>query len=70
MPLSALPGVFAAFLAEDLRPRSKEIWMQQDMSVASAALGFVATVVGTDEPPATQRRPLADEAVAHGEEPG
>jgi len=53
MPLSALPGVFAAFLAEDLRPRSKEIWMQQDMSVASAALGFIATVVGTDEPPAT-----------------
>jgi Xaa-Pro aminopeptidase len=54
MPLSALPGVFAAFLAEDLRPRSKEIWMQQDMSVASAALGFIATVVGTDEPPATR----------------
>jgi Xaa-Pro aminopeptidase len=27
--------------------------MQQDMSVASAALGFIATVVGTDEPPAT-----------------
>jgi Xaa-Pro aminopeptidase len=54
MPLSALPGVFAAFLGEDLRPRSKEIWMQQDMSVASAALGFVATVVGTDDPPATR----------------
>jgi Xaa-Pro aminopeptidase len=53
MPLSALPTVFSAFLAEDLRPRSQRIWTQQDMNVAASAIGFTAEVMGTDEPPAT-----------------
>ncbi len=52
MPLSALPGVFATFLGEDLR-RARQVWMQQDMGVASATLGFTASVLGTDEPPPT-----------------
>jgi Xaa-Pro aminopeptidase len=48
MPLAALPQVFGTFLGEDLVPRSKEIWIQQDMSVATAALNFTSTVLGTD----------------------
>ena len=62
MQLTAFPAVFGGFLSEDLRPRSKEIWAQQDMSVATSAIGFVATVLGTDAPPATQDvRPLVSE---------
>jgi Xaa-Pro aminopeptidase len=52
MPLSALPGFYAAFLGEDLR-RAKDVFTQQDMGVASATLGFTASVLGTDEPPPT-----------------
>jgi Xaa-Pro aminopeptidase len=53
MPLAALPQVFGSFLAEDIR-RAKEIWTQQDTDVATATLGFTATVLGTDVAPATQ----------------
>jgi len=53
MPLSALPTVFSGFLAEDLRPRSQHIWTQQDMNVATSAIGFTAEVMGTDAPPFT-----------------
>ena len=52
MPLSALPGFYAEFLGEDMR-RAKEVWTQQDMGVASATLGFTASVLGTDDPPPT-----------------
>jgi Xaa-Pro aminopeptidase len=52
MPLSALPGFYATFLGEDTR-RAKEVWTQQDMGVASATLGFTASVLGTDDPPPT-----------------
>jgi len=52
MPLSALPGFYATFLGEDIR-RAKEVWTQQDMGVASATLGFTASVLGTDDPPPT-----------------
>jgi Xaa-Pro aminopeptidase len=52
MPLSALPGVLANFLGEDLR-RTRQVWIQQDMGVASATLGFTASVLGNDEPPPT-----------------
>jgi Xaa-Pro aminopeptidase len=52
MPLSALPGVLANFLGEDLR-RTRQVFAQQDMGVASATLGFTASVLGTGEPPAT-----------------
>ncbi len=52
MPLSELPGFYAAFLGEDLR-RAREVWTQQDMGVASSTLGFTATVLGTDDPPPT-----------------
>ena len=52
MPLSALPGFYATFLGEDSR-RAKEVWTQQDMGVASATLGFTASVLGTDDPPPT-----------------
>jgi Xaa-Pro aminopeptidase len=52
MPLAALPGFFAGFLGED-PPRAKEVWTQQDMGVAGAAIGFTATVMGTDDPPPT-----------------
>ena len=48
MPLSTLPEVFGTFLGEDLVPRSKQIWIQQDMSVATAALDFTSTVLGSD----------------------
>ncbi len=52
MPLSTLPAVFGAFLAQDPQ-RPKEIWAQQDMDVASAALSFTSTVLGTDVTPPT-----------------
>jgi Xaa-Pro aminopeptidase len=52
MPLASLPGVFGEFLGADMR-RAKEVWTQQDMGVASAAIGFTATVLGTDDMPAT-----------------
>jgi Xaa-Pro aminopeptidase len=48
MPLSTLPAVFGSFLGEDLVARSKEIWIQQDTNVATAALAFTSTVLGTD----------------------
>jgi Xaa-Pro aminopeptidase len=48
MPLAMLPQVFGTFLSENLVSRSKEIWIQQDMSVATAALNFTSTVLGTD----------------------
>jgi Xaa-Pro aminopeptidase len=47
-PLSALPDVYGTFLGEDLVARSKQIWIQQDMSVATVALNFTSTVLGTD----------------------
>jgi Xaa-Pro aminopeptidase len=53
LPLSSLPVVLADFLGEDIR-RAKNVWTQQDMGVASAALGFTATVLGTDSAPPTQ----------------
>jgi Xaa-Pro aminopeptidase len=53
MPLAEMPGFFAGFLGVDLR-RAKEVWTQQDMGVASAAIGFTGTVLGTDDPPATR----------------
>src|SRR5271156_2320210 len=52
MPLAALPGFYAEFLGQDSR-RAKEVWTQQDMGVASATLGFTASVLGTDDPPPT-----------------
>jgi Xaa-Pro aminopeptidase len=52
MPLSTLPAVYGAFLGEDLR-RTKEIWTQQDMDVATATLAFTSTVLGTDVMPPT-----------------
>ena len=45
MPLASLPGFFGGFLGEDVR-REKEVWTQQDMGVATAALGFTGTVLG------------------------
>ena len=47
-PLAALPEIYRTFLGEDLAPRSKQIWIQQDMSVATAALNFTSTVLGSD----------------------
>ena len=52
MPLAEMPKFFAEYLGQDIR-RAKEVWTQQDMGVASAALGFTATVLGTDDPPPT-----------------
>src|SRR6201999_3504234 len=52
MALASLPAVYGAFLGEDLR-RAKEIWTQQDMTVATATLAFTSTVLGTDDPPPT-----------------
>src|ERR1700691_1166534 len=52
MPLASLPGVFGEFLGADMR-RAKEVGTQQDIGVASAAIGFTATVLGTDDMPAT-----------------
>jgi Xaa-Pro aminopeptidase len=52
MPLSTLPSVLAGFLGEDFR-REKNVWTQQDMSVATATLDFTATVLGTDSAPPT-----------------
>jgi len=53
MPLSTLPEVLGTFLGENLVARSKEIWIQQDMSVAAAALNFTSTVLGADITPPT-----------------
>ncbi len=52
MPLSTLPAVYGAFLAQDPQ-RPKEVWTQQDMDVASATLNFTSTVLGTDVTPPT-----------------
>ena len=52
MPLASLPGFFGGFLGEDAR-REKQVWTQQDMGVATAALGFTGTVLGTDDLPPT-----------------
>ena len=52
MAIATLPGVYGAFLGEDLR-RTKEIWTQQDMDVATATLAFTSTVLGTDVTPPT-----------------
>ena len=52
-PLTELPGILGAFLSEDLRRRDKEVWIQQGTTAATAALGFVATVVGADSPQPT-----------------
>jgi Xaa-Pro aminopeptidase len=54
MPLSTLPEVLGTFLGENLVARSKEIWIQQDMSVAAAALNFTSTVLGADITPPTR----------------
>src|SRR5271156_7051912 len=53
-PLSTLPEVFGTFLGEDLVARTKQIWIQQDMSVATAALDFTSTVLGADATQPTQ----------------
>jgi Xaa-Pro aminopeptidase len=52
MALTSLPAVYSAFLGEDLH-RTKEIWTQQDMDVATATLAFTSTVLGTDVTPPT-----------------
>jgi Xaa-Pro aminopeptidase len=52
MPLSTLPAVYGAFLAQDPQ-RAKEVWTQEDMDVASATLNFTSTVLGTDVTPPT-----------------
>jgi Xaa-Pro aminopeptidase len=54
MPFSTLPEVLGTFLGENLAARSKEIWIQQDMSVAATALNFTSTVLGTDISPPTR----------------
>ncbi len=60
MPLASLPEVFGSFLAEDTR-RAKEVWTQQDMDTASAALVFTSTVLGTDvTPPSHDVRDLTE----------
>jgi Xaa-Pro aminopeptidase len=53
MPLADLAKVVGGFLSEDLVPRKKQIWTQQDMPVAASAIGFIGSVVGTDALPAT-----------------
>jgi Xaa-Pro aminopeptidase len=52
MPLSTLPAVYGAFLAQDPQ-RAKEVWTQQDMDVAGATLNFTSTALGTDFTPPT-----------------
>jgi Xaa-Pro aminopeptidase len=52
LPLATLPGVYGAFLGEDMR-RAKEVWTQQDMEVATSTLDFTSTVLGTDAAPPT-----------------
>jgi Xaa-Pro aminopeptidase len=60
MPLASLPEVFGSFLAEDTR-RAKEVWTQQDLDTASAALVFTSTVMGTDvTPPSHDVRDLTE----------
>jgi Xaa-Pro aminopeptidase len=60
MPLASLPEVFGSFLAEDTR-RAKEVWTQQDLDTASAALVFTSTVLGTDvTPPSHDVRDLTE----------
>ena len=48
MPLANLGGVLGSFLGEDLVARRKEVWTQQDMAVATSAIGFTGSVLGTD----------------------
>jgi Xaa-Pro aminopeptidase len=61
MPLASLPEVFGSFLAEDVR-RAKEVWTQQDLDTASAALVFTSTVLGTDvTPPSHDVRELTEQ---------
>jgi Xaa-Pro aminopeptidase len=52
MPLSTLPAVYGAFLAQDPQ-RAKEVWTQQDMDVAGATLNFTSIMLGTDFTPPT-----------------
>jgi Xaa-Pro aminopeptidase len=60
MPLASLPEVFGSYLAEDTR-RAKEVWTQQDLDTASAALAFTSTVIGTDvTPPSHDVRDLTE----------
>jgi Xaa-Pro aminopeptidase len=60
MPLASLPEVFGSFLAADVR-RAKEVWTQQDLDTASAALVFTSTVLGTDvTPPSHDVRDLTE----------
>jgi Xaa-Pro aminopeptidase len=49
MPLSELPSVLAAFLSEDPR-RARDLWAQQDVDAASAALRFTSAILGNDSP--------------------
>ena len=51
-PLSALSTVLAGFLAEDPR-RARNLFTQQDLDAATAALRFSATVLGNDAAPTT-----------------
>jgi Xaa-Pro aminopeptidase len=53
MPLSALPGVLAAFLSEDPR-RARDLWAQPDVDAAAAALRFTAAILGNDSALATR----------------
>ena len=61
MPLASLPEVLGSFLAEDTR-RAKEVWTQQDLDTASAALVFTSTVLGADvTPPSHDVRDLTEQ---------
>jgi Xaa-Pro aminopeptidase len=53
LPLANLAAVLGSFLGEDLVKRRKEVWAQQDMGVATSAIGFTGSVLGTDTMPPT-----------------
>ncbi|MEO6806930.1 MAG: Xaa-Pro peptidase family protein [Edaphobacter sp.] len=52
MPLSELPSVLAAFVSEDPR-RARDLWAQQNVDAASAALRFTSAILGNDSAFAT-----------------
>ena len=70
MQLTSLPTVLGGFVAEDLRPRSKEIWTQQDMNVATSAIGFTGNRVGHRCAACRRTMCAAGYRAAHGQEPG
>jgi Xaa-Pro aminopeptidase len=53
MPLAALPGVLAAFTAEQ-PTRMRTLWAQQDVDAATAAMRFAGTIIGNDAALPTQ----------------